>query len=116
MDYCGSCHCGAVRFRIDCEAISEALRCNCSICARKNAPMSTVYFQPSQIQIEGLENCAVYHWNDGDVNHYFCKACGIYPFHDTLQKPQYYRVNLACIDGLDCSALKMRHFDGRHLL
>ena len=78
--------------------------------------MSKSYFSPDSIQISGLENCSIYHWNDRDVNHYFCRTCGIYPFHDSIYKPGHYRVNLACIDGLDITKLQTTVFDGRDLL
>lgn len=37
----GSCHCGAVRFRVD-FPISELTTCDCSLCARRNALMAKV--------------------------------------------------------------------------
>ena len=37
----GSCHCGAVRFRIEAE-IRELTTCDCSLCAKKNALMTRV--------------------------------------------------------------------------
>src|SRR5689334_8412622 len=40
--YHGSCHCGAVRFRID-AAIEELTTCDCSLCSRKNALMTKVH-------------------------------------------------------------------------
>jgi len=50
------------------------------------------------------------------AKHYFCKNCGIYPFHETATKPGYFRVNLACVDGVDIFSLPMDVLDGKHLL
>ena len=50
------------------------------------------------------------------ARHYFCKNCGIYPFHETATKPGYFRVNLACVDGVDIFSLPMDVLDGKHLL
>ena len=40
--YNGSCHCGAVRFRIESD-FPELATCDCSICSRKNALMVKVF-------------------------------------------------------------------------
>jgi hypothetical protein len=112
--YSGRCHCGAVRFRIASDEITTGLRCNCSICVRKGAVMSTPYFAPEQFEaLEGLESLTRYQFGDHDVNHYFCRTCGIHPFHEATAKPGHYRVNLGCVDGIDPLALAITLIDGR---
>jgi hypothetical protein len=111
--YRGSCHCGAVRFRLESEPITTGCRCNCSICRRKGTVMSDVYFAPDVFTLESRDTLAVYRWGDQDVNHYFCTTCGIYTFHDTTATPGHYRVNLGCIDDLDTLTLEIRLIDGR---
>ena len=112
--YSGRCHCGAVRFRFRSEEITAGRRCNCSICIRKGAVMSTRYIPPEDFEaVEGLEALSVYRWGDRDVNHYFCKTCGIFPFADGPAKPRHYRVNLGCIDELDPLGLAVDVIDGR---
>ena len=115
ITYKGSCHCGAVKFSFQSEPLTKACRCNCSICRRKNAVMSDGYFPPEVFTVEGKEALAVYHWGDHDVNHWFCKTCGIFPFSDVVQKPGHYRVNLGCDEGLDIYALEVRQIDGASL-
>jgi hypothetical protein len=39
--YLGSCHCGAVRFRVD-SAITELTTCDCSLCVKRNAVMAKI--------------------------------------------------------------------------
>lgn len=117
MHYQGSCHCKSVRFEFESEPIESALQCNCSICIRKNAIMSEDYIDPGKFKLlKGKEALSNYHWGDKDVNHYFCKVCGIYPFHDTTYEPGKYRINLGCVDGLDPRKLKITQFDGKHEL
>lgn len=117
MKYTGSCHCKAVQFEFESDLIDEALQCNCSICIRKNAIMSKQSFAPSAFKlIKGRDDLITYHWGDHDVNHYFCKRCGIYPFHDTCYEPGTYRVNLGCIDEINPRALKITQFDGKNEL
>ena len=117
VTYHGSCHCGAVQFEFQSPAIDSAMQCNCSICRRKNALMSKQYFAPEKFELlSGNDALSLYHWGDQDVNHYFCKYCGIYPFHDSIYEPGKYRVNLGCVDELDLGALKIGQFDGANLL
>jgi hypothetical protein len=121
--YAGSCHCGAVRFKFRSEEITTGGRCNCSICIRKGIVMSSKYIAPDDFDLlQGKEALAVYQFGDKDVNHYFCKACGICPFNGVASvpatyqgpaKPGYRRVNLGCIDGLDPLALKIDIINGR---
>jgi hypothetical protein len=39
--FAGSCHCGAVRFRVD-APIAQLTTCDCSLCAKRNAVMAKV--------------------------------------------------------------------------
>ncbi|WDE03151.1 GFA family protein [Thalassomonas viridans] len=117
MKYKGSCHCRSVRFEFECEEMVSALQCNCSICIRKNALMSKQSIEPEKFTlVQGKENLSVYHWGDKDVNHYFCKTCGIYPFHDSIYEPGKYRVNLGCIENLEPRTLPVSQFDGKNQL
>jgi hypothetical protein len=113
--YHGHCHCGALRFSLVTDEITDGIRCNCSFCARKGAVMSTRYYTaPAELQaLEGLESLACYRFGDAVVNHYFCRTCGIYTFHDVVGKPGQYRINLGCLDDFDPLALPITLIDGR---
>ncbi len=79
--------------------------------------MSNDYYPPKQFRLlSGREALTLYQWGDKDVNHWFCRHCGIYPFHDGTAEPGKYRVNLGCVDELDVRKLPLRIFDGRNLL
>ncbi|MES9898508.1 MAG: GFA family protein [Sedimenticola sp.] len=113
----GSCHCGAVRFSYTGEPITDGLRCNCSICARKGAVMSSEIITPENLNIEAKEGAlGLYQFGDKTAKHFFCKECGIYTFHQTARKPGHYRVNVGCIEGVDPLSLEVDVFDGKHLL
>lgn len=75
--------------------------------------MSTVYYAPEDIEIDGIESATVYRWGDRMVNHYFCRVCGIHPFHDATTKPGHFRVNLGCIEGLDALTLPVTVLNGK---
>lgn len=115
--YQGSCHCGAVRFSFSGEEISRGIRCNCSICIRKGAMMSPDPIPEAEFKIEAEEGAlGLYQFDSKIAKHYFCKHCGIYPFHETIRAPGHYRVNLGCVEGVDPLSLEFDVFDGKHLL
>ena len=114
--YTGSCHCGKVTFTFKNEVITQGARCNCSICHRKGAVMSTFTLPPEQISIEAEEGTlGLYQFDTKVAKHYFCKTCGIYPFHQTMSKPGQYRINLGCLDDIDTEQLDIQLFDGKSI-
>jgi hypothetical protein len=122
--YNASCHCGSVRFKFVSEEITSGRRCNCSICIRKGVIMSAKYLRPSDVEVEGTESLTVYRFGDGDVNHHFCRTCGISPFNTVaavppdykgLARPGDYRINLGCVHDLDALTLDIEVIDGRSL-
>jgi hypothetical protein len=115
--YRGRCHCGAVRFAFRAEQpITTGVRCNCSLCIRRGAVMSSMWVAPEAFEeLEGLDRLTVYQWGDRDMHHYFCATCGIFPFSEVVEKPGRYRVNLGCVDELDVLGLDVAMIDGRSL-
>jgi hypothetical protein len=109
--YSGRCHCGAVRFRFTTGEITRAIKCNCSICIRRGYVM-TVDYLPFD-ELDGKESLTLYQWGDRMVNFWFCRTCGVYPFHDVVERPGIYRVNLGCVDEIDPLALPVQMIDGR---
>lgn len=115
-EYKGNCHCGAISFSFKQKEIDKGLRCNCSICKRKGAVMSAFTLAPEEIEIgEKNEALSLYQFDSKVAKHYFCKFCGIYPFHQTMRKPGQYRVNLGCIDEIDTNAIEVELFDGKSI-
>jgi hypothetical protein len=122
--YSARCHCGSVRFTLTCEAITTGRRCNCSICIRKGTVMSAQYLHPSEVEVTGAEHLTIYQFGDRDMNHTFCRTCGVSPFSTIASLPPGYagsakvgdyRVNLGCIEGLEVLALEIQVIDGRSL-
>ncbi|MCP4077752.1 MAG: GFA family protein [Gammaproteobacteria bacterium] len=115
--YEGSCHCGAVKFSYDGDKIEKGLRCNCSMCSRKGAMMTPETIPIEKLHIEAENGVlGLYQFGAKTAKHFFCKNCGIYPFHETARAPGHYRVNLGCIDKLDTSKFSVDVFDGKNLL
>jgi hypothetical protein len=122
--YTGSCHCGAIRFTFTSDEITSGRRCNCSICIRKGTVMSSRYFRPSEVAVKGEEHLALYQFGDRDVNHVFCRTCGISPFSTVASvppdypgsaRPGDYRINLGCVHDLEVLSLDIEVIDGKAL-
>lgn len=112
--YKGSCHCGTVQFEVD-TVLDKAAQCNCSICIRRNAVMHRI--QPENLRIlAGEDNLQLYAFNTKTAKHYFCKTCGIYPFHRPRVAPDMVTVNVFCLEGVTRETLddiEVGAFDGR---
>ena len=48
QDFQGKYHCGAIRFSYQVENTSKRIHCNCSICVRKGALMTTEVIGPEK--------------------------------------------------------------------
>lgn len=108
--FTGSCHCGAVRFRVD-SAIVELTTCDCSICVKRNAVMAKVP-ERSLAVLDGEEMLTLYEWNTRKAKHYFCRRCGIYVFHRKRAVADHFGVNVFCLDGFDAGAVPIRATEG----
>jgi len=102
----GSCHCQAVQFEIDTQ-LEELTTCDCSICVKKNALMIKVHQSQMRI-LTGREVLSTYQFHTHTAEHYFCKTCGIYPFHRKRVTPDFYGVNVFCLEGFDPKGIKVR--------
>jgi hypothetical protein len=109
--YLGSCHCGAVKFRVDAE-IDELTTCDCSLCIKKNALMAKVHESALTI-LEGEDRLSLYQWNTRRAQHRFCSVCGIYTFHRKRSAPDHYGVNVFCLDGFDAKGIPVRATEGQ---
>ena len=109
--HAGSCHCGAVTFRIDFE-VTELTTCDCSLCVKKNALMTKVPESALTI-LAGEDALTLYQWNTRRAKHYFCKRCGIYVFHRKRSQPDHFGVNIFCLDGFDASTIPVRATEGK---
>ena len=110
----GSCHCGAVQFEVR-TPLTPAARCNCSLCRRKGALMSPLFPAADLRIVQGEDALTLYQFNTRTARHYFCKHCGIYPFHQTRKDPQQWRVNIGCLAGVDPYAFDAGVNDGASL-
>jgi len=108
--YTGQCHCKAIQFEISAK-VSELTTCDCSICKMKNAVMLKVP-QSSVRLIKGAEYLQLYQFHTHVAKHYFCKRCGIYPFHRKRVTPDFYGINVFCLQDFDITGYPLRATDG----
>lgn len=108
--YQGSCHCGTVQFEIDTE-FTEFTKCDCSLCAKKNAVMTKVHESQFRL-LAGEADLGTYQWNTGTAKHHFCKSCGIYTFHRKRVSPDYFGINVFCLDEADIAGVPVIEVDG----
>lgn len=99
------CQCGAVELSVVlAEALADARRCDCSFCRRRAA--ATVGMDEADLQVVRGEALALYRWNTGTAEHWFCSVCGIYTHHRRRSDPSEFGVNLGALDGVDPRALE----------
>jgi hypothetical protein len=63
--------------------------------------------------IAGEDYLTLYQFHTKTAKHYFCKICGIYPFHRPRVAPDLYAINVACLEGVDSFELEPALVDGR---
>jgi hypothetical protein len=104
--YTGKCHCGGVVFTISTD-FPELTTCDCSICLRKNALMVKVHESEFKL-LKGEECLTLYQFHTHTAKHYFCKVCGIYPFHRKRVTPDFVGINVFCLEGFDPTGIPVR--------
>ena len=108
--YRGSCHCGAVTFEIETD-FAELTACDCSICRRKNALMVKVHENRFKL-LSGEASLTEYRFHTMTARHFFCKTCGIYPFHRKRVTPDYFGINVFCLNDFEPSGIAVRQTKG----
>ncbi len=102
----GSCHCGAVKFKVNlADGLIDPRRCNCSMCRRRGAVVASVPLDLLTIE-KGKDVLSTYQFNTKTAKHYFFLKCGIYTHHQRRSNPGLYAINIACLDGVDPFVLK----------
>jgi len=92
----------------------ELTTCDCSICRRKNALMVKVH--ESRFRLLAGEEClTLYQFHTFTAKHYFCKVCGIYPFHRKRVTPDHFGINVNCLEHFDPAGIPVRQTSGSRL-
>lgn len=62
--------------------------------------------------VTGEDQLSMYQFHTNTAKHYFCSVCGIYPFHRKKVAPDFYGVNVYCLEGADIENVPVRATDG----
>lgn len=108
----GSCHCGAVRFRVQVPDDPDVLDCSCSICTRKGFLHLIVDADAFEL-LAGEDALRTYRFGTGIAVHRFCGTCGIHPFYTPRSHPDGVDVNVRCLDDPPPKPFRIVPFDGR---
>ena len=108
--YDGGCHCGSVRFGIETD-FPELAICDRSICQNKNALMVKVHESEFRL-LAGEDSLTEYRFHTETARHYFCKVCGIYPFHRKRVTPDNLGINVYCLQGFEPAGIPIRQAVG----
>lgn len=111
--YSGGCQCGAVAYDVDAD-LDETITCNCSRCQKLGFVLA---FAPrdSFRLASGEDNLAEYRFNRKQIQHLFCKTCGVesFAYGEMPDGTAVAAINVNCLEGVDPRALSSRHVDGR---
>lgn len=62
--------------------------------------------------LSGSESITEYQFHTNTARHYFCKVCGIYPFHRKRVTPDNFGINVYCLEGLSLEGIPIRQAIG----
>jgi hypothetical protein len=110
----GGCHCGAVRFDVELDLGEPVTACNCSMCGRTGTLLQFVPAAKFTL-LSGADALTLYQFNKRQIDHPFCKVCGVKSFARAMgPKGPTVAVNARCLDGVDITQLKVSHYDGKN--
>lgn len=112
MLYQGSCHCGAVAFKVEAPDEIVVQDCNCSICAKAGF-LHLIVPKARFRLLEGHDAITTYTFNTSVARHTFCRICGIKPFYTPRSNPDGVDVNARCLDTKPVS-MTIVPFDGQN--
>lgn len=65
--------------------------------------------------VKGKAFLSEYQFHSQTARHYFCRVCGIYPFHRKRVSPDYYGINVHCLDGFPIENYDVRETHGSRM-
>jgi hypothetical protein len=65
--------------------------------------------------LDGREFLSLYQFHTRTAQHFFCRVCGIYPFHLKRTAPDHYGVNVYCLEDFDPAGIPVRDTGGSKL-
>jgi hypothetical protein len=63
--------------------------------------------------LSGAEALQEYQFHTRTARHFFCRTCGVYPFHRKRVTPDFFGINVFCLDGFDPSGIPVHATVGK---
>jgi hypothetical protein len=122
--YCGSCHCGLVKFEVD-AGIDHVRVCDCSICSMRGALIFRVPKENLRL-LTPLDKLTTYQWGTRTATDCFCPVCGILPFRKPsaptseeraagIEPFDGWAINTRCLTDFDPSSVPIREINGSRI-
>jgi len=129
--FIGSCHCGAIRYKVSLAlpappAQPTASRCNCTICQKQGftgVRIDDPTHDFTLLSPASLDQLSDYQFRSPDIHNYFCGRCGVSvlgagKFEYQNQVHELFKLNVLTLEqpqeGLDLSTFKIKYWDGRN--
>lgn len=112
VEHTGSCHCGAITFKVIAPQDLNVNECNCSICNMSGYLHLIVPANRFQL-LQGETNLSTYTFNTHTAKHYFCKICGIKPFYVPRSHPDGYSINARCLNESTVNSITVSYTNGK---
>lgn len=112
--YTGGCHCKKVQYEVAIENLKEVVSCNCSMCAKRGWLLAFVPSSAFRL-VSGEDNLTNYHFNKNQIDHLFCKTCGVasYGTGKDGSGNEMVSINVRCLDGVDIDSLTINEYNGK---
>ncbi|KAJ7250660.1 Mss4-like protein, partial [Mycena rebaudengoi] len=113
--YHGNCHCGAIRYTLECAPLRHAKSCNCSICSR----LGVVWAYPlrQSLTVHDQDTLVEYQFGSRRIRHGFCGVCGVSVWEHFVDPARLdMGLNVRAINEFDWSALEIEKIDRKSRL
>ena len=114
--YSGGCQCGAVTYEVDVD-LDNVITCNCSRCQRIGCVLAFTPRDKFELK-SGQDQLTEYRFNKRQIQHLFCKVCGVESFalgNMPTDGSPVAAINVNCLEGVEPRSLNPTHVDGRSL-
>ncbi|MBL1419378.1 MAG: GFA family protein [Alphaproteobacteria bacterium] len=107
-----SCHCGAVKFKLNIQP-EWLIKCNCSICSKLGTLWAHTLEKDAEITMPESATLA-YKRKDASLAFHTCKTCGCTTHWWSVKRGEDERMalNMALLDPKILAQYRIRHFDG----
>ncbi|KAI9306749.1 Mss4-like protein [Cunninghamella echinulata] len=113
MKYNGSCHCGKIKYAIEAPENITLISCNCTICYKLGAINIHLDRKDFDLTSNNYDDLTEYRFHTKLSTYYFCKFCGICPFHTSRRDPNNrVVVNFRTIDNQSVDNFNIEKYNG----